>query len=172
MSVSFKKSALRLAAVGGLSLAAASPALAATTNASATATIVTPIAITKVTDLAFGNIVAGSGGTLAVSAADVVTPTGVTVPASNTGTRNAAVFTVTGEGSYTYAITLPSTDQTITHTNAVDAMVVNTFVSNPSGTGALTAGTQQLKVGATLNVGAAQVGGTYSGSFSVTVAYN
>ena len=43
----------------------------------------------------------------------------------------------------------------------------------PSGAGQLDAlGNQTLTIGATLNVGANQAPGDYSGSFSVTVAYN
>jgi Domain of unknown function (DUF4402) len=159
------------AAAGALALLTSNHALAAAANANATATIIVPIAITKVSDLTFGNVLAGAGGTIAIDAADAVTLTGVTVPAA-TGTRAAAVFNVTGEGNYTYAITLPAAAQTITHTNTVNTMTVGTFVSNPSGTGALTAGAQTLKVGGTLNVAAAQLPGVYSGTFSVTVAYN
>ena len=173
MSILSIKPLCRIAAAGALALATLGGASAAdNTTANATATIIAPIAIAKVSDLLFGNVIAGSGGTIAVNASDAVTLSGVTVPSSQAGTRAAAVFTVTGEGSYTYAITLPSTDQTITHTNATDTMLVNTFVSNPSGTGALSSGTQTLKVGATLNVGSAQVAGLYSGAFTVTVAYN
>jgi hypothetical protein len=53
-------------------------------------------------------------------------------------------------------------------------MTVENFVSTPSNTGALNNGTQVIKVGATLNVAAAQPAGTYtnaSGLF-VTVNYN
>jgi len=57
-------------------------------------------------------------------------------------------------------------------------MTVNTWSSNPSGTGTLTGGTSTLLVGATLNVGASQPAGVYntanaggSGEFTVTVNY-
>jgi hypothetical protein len=53
-------------------------------------------------------------------------------------------------------------------------MTVNTFTSTPTPTGTLTGGTETLRVGATLNVGASQPAGTYvSGTpFTVTVNYN
>jgi len=53
-------------------------------------------------------------------------------------------------------------------------MTIDAFTSNPSGTGALTAGSQVLTVGATLNVGANQVTGAYTNAtgFDVTVNYN
>ncbi|MBP1667258.1 MAG: hypothetical protein H6Q23_2118 [Bacteroidetes bacterium] len=57
-------------------------------------------------------------------------------------------------------------------------MTIDTWTSNPSGTGTLTAGTSTLLVGATLNVDADQPGGVYntsnaggSGEFTVTVNY-
>jgi hypothetical protein len=53
-------------------------------------------------------------------------------------------------------------------------MLVDTFTSTPSETGALTNGTQFLYVGATLNVGASQTAGSYENTtgFEVTVNYN
>jgi uncharacterized protein DUF4402 len=82
----------------------------------------------------------------------------------------AAAFTVSGQGSATYAITLPAS---ATVTSGANTMTVNGFTSNPAGTGTLSgAGSQNLLVGATLNVGASQATGTYSGTFDVTVTYN
>jgi hypothetical protein len=144
-------------------------------TATATATIVTPISITKTVDMNFGNVAVQSttAGTVVLSPAGVRTATGgVTLP-STVGTVTAATFTVNGQGVYTYTITLPGTDVTLSD-GASHTMTVNTFTSNPSATGTLTAGTQTLKVGATLNVGAAQAAGVYvSGTpFTVTVNYN
>jgi len=83
-----------------------------------------------------------------------------------------ATFTVGGEPNATYAITLPD-DVTVTLTGAGDPMAVTDFVSSPVGTGTLSGGgLQTLYVGATLNVGAAQVAGVYTGTFDVTVTYN
>lgn len=146
----------------------------ATATATATATVVTPISISKNADMSFGNIAvsASSGGTVVLATAGTRTSTsGVTLPAT-AGTVSAASFTVNGTGSYTYAITLPGS-VTLTHTNGVDVMTASSFTSNPSGTGALTSGTQNVAVGATLTVAAGQVAGVYtSGNFNVTVNYN
>jgi hypothetical protein len=147
----------------------------ATASATATATIVTPIAITKTVEMNFGNVaVTSSGGTVVLAPAGTRSTTGgVTLPAT-VGTVTAASFNVTGQGVYTYAITLPSTDYTITRSGETETMTVNTFTSAPSGTGALTAGAQTVTVGATLNVSANQVAGTYTNAtgFDVTVNYN
>jgi hypothetical protein len=148
----------------------------ATATATATATIVTPISIVKDVDMNFGNIAvaAGSGGTVILAPAGTRTTggTGITLPVV-TGTVTAASFTVTGNNSYTYAITLPSSAVTLTGPSAA-TMDATAFTSTPSGTGTLSGGgTQNLLVGATLTVAAAQLAGVYtSGNFNVTVNYN
>ncbi len=146
----------------------------ATANATATATILTAISITKTVDMNFGNVAvqAASGGTVILTPAGVRSTTGgVSLPATS-GTVTAATFTVGGEGSYAYSITLPTTPHTIT--SGENNMTVTAFLSNPSGTGTLTAGAQTITVGATLNVAAAQVMGLYVSAtgFNVTVNYN
>ncbi|HZI94079.1 MAG TPA: DUF4402 domain-containing protein [Patescibacteria group bacterium] len=143
-------------------------------SANATAQIVTAIAISNTGDLSFGRIISavGAGTVVLAPATDIRTPTGVTL-ASATG-ATAASFAVTGTGTDTYAITLPSAAIAITRTTGAEAMSVSTFTSFPSvaNGGALTGGAQTLKVGATLNVGAGQLSGDYIGTFDVTVAYN
>jgi len=145
-----------------------------TATASTSATIITPIAITKDVDMNFGNIAVSPtlGGTVVLPTTGVRTKTGgVTLPVV-TGTVTPASFTVTGEGSSTYTITLPTS--AITLTSPSGTMTVDNFISTPSTTGTLSSGTQEVKVGATLNVAAAQAAGTYtnaSGLF-VTVNYN
>lgn len=145
-----------------------------TANATATGTIVTPIAITNSGDMNFGNVaVSATGGTVVLAPAGTRTITGgVTLPAVP-GTVTAAHFAITGTANYTYSITLPSTATTVT--SGANTMTVDAFTSNPGTTGTLSAaGTQTVDVGATLNVSALQAAGTYvSGTpFDVTVNYN
>jgi len=147
----------------------------ATAAATATATIVTPIAISKTVDMNFGNVAVIASGTVVLAPGSTRSATGgVTLP-NVTGTVAAASFNVTGQGNYTYSITLPSSAYTITDL-ASNTMTVTNFVSNPTvgSGGTLSSGAQTLTVGATLNVGAAQVAGTYTNStgFNVTVNYN
>lgn len=146
----------------------------ATASATATATIVTPISITKNVDMNFGNIAvqASTGGTVELSPGGVrIASGGVTLPVNN-GTVTAASFTINGSGNYTYSITLPSSPLIIT--SGANTMTVDAFTSSPSAIGTLTAGTQTLTVGATLNVAAAEPAGTYTSTtpFDVTVNYN
>ncbi|MBL4656223.1 MAG: DUF4402 domain-containing protein [Bacteroidia bacterium] len=146
-----------------------------TASATGTATIVTPIAIASTVNMNFGNVaVSTSAGTVILAPAGTRTSTGgITLPATG-GTITAASFNITGEGSYTYSITLPSSAYTITRTGFTETMTINTFTSSPSGTGALSSGAQTLTVGGTLNVGGSQVAGAYTNAtgFDVTVNYN
>jgi len=154
-----KNRTLMITTVFALLVSASGSFAQSTASATATATIVTPISITKTIDMNFGNVAvqASTGGTVIMNPAGVRTPTGgVTLPAI-AGTVAAASFSVDGQGAYTYSITLPST--AVTLTNGANSMTANAFTSNPSGTGALTAGNQVLNVGATLNVAAAQASG-------------
>lgn len=144
----------------------------ATANSLTSATVVTPISITKTVDLSFGNVavISTAGGTVVLSTSDGRTTTGdVTLPAT-TGTVSSAAFTVNGEAAYTYAITLPAS-ATIAEVGLA-TMELSSFTSLPSGTGTLTGGTEALKVGATLTVVAGQVNAAYTGNFDVTVNYN
>ena len=148
--------------------------------ATATATVVTPIAIAKTSDMSFGNlsVQAGAGGTVVLPASGARSKSGgVTLPATASGgTISAAAFNVTGTAAYTYAISLP-TSVTLTHSAGAGTgtMSAGTFTSNqPLNVGTLDgSGAQAFTVGATLTVAAGQAAGVYtSGNFNVTVNYN
>jgi hypothetical protein len=145
---------------------------AVTASANATADVVTPIAITKNADMAFGKFIAGTGGTVTMATTGTRTAGGAVTLFNQGSTSNAASFAVAGEGTYTYAITLPANSTVNVSDGASHTMAVNSFVSNPSGTGILTAGAQTLLVGATLTVASGQAPGNYTGTFNVNVDYN
>jgi hypothetical protein len=142
-------------------------------TANATATIITPISIKKTADLLFGKIVkSDDGGTVVIDTEGNAVYSGVTEFANNINV-SAAQFTVKGNAGNTYSILLP-TSITISETGGA-TMTVDNFTSSPDETaGGIIAsnGTQTLSVGATLNVGADQTPGEYTGSFDVTVSYN
>ena len=142
-------------------------------SASTSATIITPIAITKSVDMNFGSVAVSPTvpGTVVLPTSGSRTQTGgVTLPVT-TGTVAAAKFTVTGLAASTYSITLPGT---ITLTSGSNTMTVSNFTSTPTPTGVLTGGTQDILVGATLNVAAAQAAGSYTNAAGlvITVNYN
>jgi hypothetical protein len=146
-----------------------------TGTATGSATVITPISILKTADMSFGNLAVSPtiSGTVTLTPAGIRTTDGaggVVLPAAN-GTVAAASFTVSGLANSTYSISLPAS-YTISY--LTNNMIVNAFTSTPSATGTLTSGSQVIKVGATLNVGAGQVAGTYvnAAGFGVTVNYN
>lgn len=161
-----------LALLVGLAPAAGAQQNSATASANANVAIVAAISITRTAHLNFGDVVSGaSTGTVVLdaSASPTRTATGGTTLGNST-TVSSGIYTVTGEGSSTYSITLPSSPVTLT--SGGNNMTIDTFTSSPSGTGQLSSGTQTLYVGATLNVGANQPTGAYTGTFDVTVTYN
>ncbi len=86
------------------------------------------------------------------------------------GLPAAASFDVTGEKDSNYSITFPSS---ATLTSGANTMTMDTFTHDAGGTPQLSgSGSDTFNVGATLNVGATQAAGTYSGTFAVTVNYN
>jgi hypothetical protein len=144
-------------------------------TASSFASIEVPISISKVDgqDLHFGNIIADNdGGT--VSIANDNTPGYVGVVASSIpGTRKAAEFKVTGYASALYSISTAVIQDLKFGVNTMP-LVLNTptAVAGTLGTLDGTTASQNLKVGGTITLGANQVAGQYTGSFSVTVNYN
>jgi len=142
-------------------------------TATATATIVSPILITKSLDMNFGNVAVGTtAGTVVMTPASARSATGgVTLPAT-IGTVSAATFNVTGTAGYTYTIAIAGDPLTVT--SGVNTMTVTTFTNSPTSPATLVAGDNALTVGATLNVGASQAAGLYvsASTFSVTVNYN
>jgi Domain of unknown function (DUF4402) len=149
-----------------------------TAYASTTAVLVTPLAISKTTDMHFGTVASSAtAGTVVLDYADGRTTTGgASLPAGST-LQKTAVFTVTGEGTSSFAITIPSAPITLTGSIA-GTMTVGTFVCDGAASTSLVAGSKVLKVKATLNVPANTVAGTYtnalgnSSALFVTVNYN
>ncbi|MCX6549147.1 MAG: DUF4402 domain-containing protein, partial [Acidobacteria bacterium] len=82
---------------------------------------------------------------------------------------SAAAFDVAGEPNTSFSVALPASIQIA---SGKDSMTVDNFFTDAAaylldGTGA-----HALSVGAALSIAANQPAGLYSGSFSVTVAYN
>jgi hypothetical protein len=137
-------------------------------TANATATLVTPISISKSVDMDFGTVAASAtAGTVVLDVNSTVSPTGgVSLPG---GTPTAAQFDVSGEGTSSFSISLPTS---IILTSGLNNLTVNGFTSTPNGTGTLTAGAAVVKVGATLAVPANQPAGTYTNTNDLTVTVN
>ena len=131
----------------------------------ASATVLQGLTLGVSSALSFGRLVNSStSGTATLSPAGVFsTGGGVT---SAPGTATVPAFTVTGTAGTVLAITIPAS---IALTGPGTNMVITT--TNDSST-SLASGTQTFHIGGTIAVAANQVQGSYSATYTVTVAYN
>lgn len=166
-----------LASIALIGAAASAPAMSASTTAAATADVVTPIAITKASDLVFGRFIAGPGGTVTVNTAGLRTLSGVT--AAGGTAASTASFNITGEASAAYSISIDTSDaKLISGANEMNLELFSDLTGAGATSGKVAAGllsatgTQTLYVGGTLTVGADQAGGQYSGTIAALVNYN
>jgi spore coat protein U-like protein len=133
-------------------------------------TLLAPISISNTGELAFGTAApTGVGGTITVAPDSGRTAVNVDLLG---GTVSAASFTVGGEAGTGYTIAVAPATLTITD-GGVNNMDVDAWTTAPTSPATLSgAPPDSLTVGATLNVGANQAPGVYSGTFSVTAEYN
>jgi spore coat protein U-like protein len=144
------------------------------TNIGVDAKVIAPISIENAgsSSLNFGTISrSSSSGTVIMDTdGDRTVTGGVAVLASPVGTT--AQFTVSGENSVSYNITLPADNAVkLIRAGGSEEMEITDFESNSTLVLSST-GTASFAVGATLNVDADQVAGDYHTTFAVTVAYN
>ena len=144
---------------------------AATTTATVEVNIVSTINLVAQYGIVFGDIsVSSIPGTVTIGTdSSRVATGGVTINTNTSGTP--ALYKVSGDPNAFYSVTLPTT---VTLTSAAgDSMVVNNFTSIPNSRGQLDAGgSQDMNIGATLNVGSFQPLGAYRGIMSTVVDYD
>ncbi len=136
-------------------------------TANVTITIDAPISISAGASMDFGTLSpTGTAGTVTVTPASARSSVNVDLLG---GMPAAASFDVTGAPGAAYSI-LPLSPADLTSPGGDTMTVINFLDDAPSPT--LVGGSDTFNVGATLNVGATQAAGTYSGTFDVTVNYN
>jgi hypothetical protein len=155
-------------------------ATAASTYGSVPSTvrIMPPISLTNLPAdcLDFGSVAKGTSTTLVTLSPDlpsVVTYSGGDAHILSTTTPRPAMFTVGGEVNKTYTITLPTTT---TITNGTTTLTLSAFTcSKSSNIGTIAAygnASNNFYVGASLSLPITATQGNYTGTISVTVAYN
>jgi len=144
-----------------------------TVTASTTATLITPISISKTFDMDFGTVAASStAGTIVLDYADGTTATGgASVPAGSA--PKTAVFAVSGEGNSGFSISIPASSITLDG-SVSGTLTVDNFEADLGTSSTLSSGVATVKVKAVLNVPANSVAGTYTNASDlfVTVNYN
>lgn len=164
-----------------LGVFSANPAFAqssASANATGSTTIIQPVTVTKTSDLIFGRVVRPATGSDTISitnASDVVTATGGTAfPIATTGvTTSRAKFTVAGEGGQTVSITVPATFSMSGPGTALVVTLSGDKTASQSLGGTLgTSSSIVVNVGGSFALASTEATGAYSGSFTVSAAYN
>lgn len=157
-----------LAGIATLALLAAGsrPALAQQESSS-------QIVLSNIRDLDFGRFVAGSGGTVILSASGLRSSTGAVILLNSPSVGQAA-FNVSrstnGETTESVIISLPQNGTTHLFSGS-NRMAVDNFVATPAVLQSIPPGGVPLSVGATLVVEAGQPPGDYSGTFNLTVNF-
>ena len=141
-------------------------------NATATTAILHPINVIKRDDLDFGYVASGtSAGTIVIDPnTNLGTATGGAMMIG--GTPHAAAFIGAAGSSSVVNIKLPKQPITLTRAGGTQTMTVGNFtVEGLDKRTVARLVAFEFRVGATLNVGANQMEGTYTGTFDVTVQY-
>lgn len=158
------------AACSGTAFAAPS---SSTVSGAAQADILTPLTIAAVDELSFGQLTRPTAaGTVVLTPGGTITTTGGVLTSTSiaqTVRRGPGTFSVVGEAGRAFTVDLPTVAILRQGTRN---MRLSAFRSNwAPGAVFNPARTFALSVGATLNVGANQTTGTYTGSYAVTVTY-
>jgi spore coat protein U-like protein len=159
----------------GIQSVKAQPGNSASVGANATATIVKAISINKVTDLRFGKIIAAStAGQVAIQLDGTRTIVSGNVALFNQGSdHQAASFKTIGSPGAAYYLVFPDDESVeLTGPSGSTPMTIEGFIHSATGTLDASTGEETFNVGGTLNVGANQAPGQYTGTFTVTAAYN
>ncbi len=169
---------LALLALPLVAAAGAAEAAPATNTGNAKVQMNGPIAIIRLADMSFGDVIAGpANGTVIVSpTSDTRTVTGVTAAG---GTVQSARFRGVGRPNRVAFLRWSTAPITLTRigggaTMQMDQLRSNGSTSTTSGNDPRTFGADGLidiRFGARLRVGANQMEGTYEGSFTVTLDY-
>ena len=140
-------------------------------QATATATFIRPLTVTKLKDMDFGYLAAATAGTAVLEPnADAFSTTGGATPVG--GTPHCAEFLGAAQSNAVVNIQVPKQPITLTRVGGTETMTASNFTLQGLSRRALAKATSfTFRVGATLNVPANQVEGTYVGTFTVTVQY-
>src|SRR6185369_10360460 len=152
-----------VAAVLPLLVPAAAHCATPLTPATANATIILPLTVTKLDDMDFGSLAPTTAGTAVLNPdTDTLSVTGGVTQVGGSAEHNAVVN-----------IKLPKQPVTLTRTGGAETMTATNFTLQSGYTKKALAQMDSFtfRVGATLNVAANQVEGTYVGTFDVTVQY-
>lgn len=157
--------------------ASAQTATSGTATSSGSVMIVRPLTITRGGHLVFGRVIkprTGTGTVRISPTSNAVTATGGAVRLPGITTRRAA-FTVRGEGGQVVSLSIPAT-MTMQLGTSASQITVTLLPNITTGTTTLTntpgtRGTRTVNIGGQFSLPATQASGAYTGTFTVTAAY-
>jgi spore coat protein U-like protein len=160
-----------LAATIALLLPAAAVSAPVSAPSTGKATVLKSLSVLKQADLDFGELVVSGAGTAVIDpVSGTMTTTGPINPIGSTA--HPATFTATGSRNSVVIIHVPSSPVTLTRVGGGGTMTVSDWTLDGKINRRIPANSAfNFSVGGTLNVGAAQAEGTYTGTFAVTVQY-
>ncbi|WP_409020869.1 DUF4402 domain-containing protein [Brevundimonas vesicularis] len=169
-------SALAVTAFGLAGTASAQSSSSASGQGSIT--VIRPLTVSKSADMKFGTVVRPStgSGSVIISNAGARTVSGGAVALNSGDTPQAAQFNIEGEGGQSVSVTIPATfsmingaeSLTVTTNNSLGANASAQTLSNALGS----AGTLNVRVGGTVALPSTAATGVYTGTFTVSAAYN
>lgn len=148
----------------------------ASVTAQAFAEVIEALTATETAQLNFGRFSPGVAGGEVIISPDGLKSAQGSVMLSG-GSSSPGQFTITGAPDATFSIQLPEGPVELLHLGSNQTMTVNEWTSNPlagNSSGTLNEGFEIVSVGASLVVGSIENNpvGIYTGSFSLTFAYN
>ena len=151
-------------------MAVAAP-IASSPPATANALLIYPVSITKIDDLDFGSMIVTTAGTVVIdpNANTIARTGGVTLVGTG---WSAAMFVGAAAGSSVVNIKLTNQPFTLTRQGGTETMTVSNLTLQGQAKRTIAAASSfTFRVGGTLNVGANQVEGVYTGTFNVDIQY-
>jgi len=160
-----------LAATIALLLPAAAVSAPVSAPSTGKATVLKSLSVLKQADLDFGELVVSGAGTAAIDpVSGTMATTGLVTPIGSTA--HPAMFTATGSRNSVVIIHVPSSPVTLTRVGGGGTMTISDWTLDGKINRRMPPESAfNFSVGGTLNVGAAQAEGTYTGTFAVTVQY-
>ena len=170
------KIVLKIAGAFSLAALAAAPGFAQSTgtaSTTATTSIVSPISLAQTSPLVFGQVVKGAiagTSTVTLTAAGSRSVSGGSAYLGATTGVAVAAYKVTGENGATFSIGAPGFNMSQGALTLAVTPLLSSSTGTLSGTGG--AATATFTIGGSFPVDSTTTSGAYTGTMSVTVAYN
>jgi hypothetical protein len=150
-------------------LSVLAPDLRAQAQSEAAANIVRALVLTETSELQFGSLFAGAGGSVTIAPDGTRTSIGVSLLPAGFAAGSFYVDDLMGEGNRKYSFTVLDEWILVTRQSGTETMVVNAFTTDAKTRQPWNRAPGTINVGATLTILADQMPGVYVGTYRVRV---